>query len=193
MKSHDLQRRLLLLEPQTRSALFSYRQAQVLFADEAEKTLYQALRRHQKNGIIEQVCKGVWQNPMSRYIENDTRLEELALLLRPDHYNVVSLETVLSQASVISQQMFAYLTVMTTGQSKCFKTPFGTLELTHTKRKLTELSRYKVPPGHRLPWVGVDVAYRDLKRVGRNVDLVDEEVLEEILSGTSSVTTGVNH
>ncbi len=178
MKSLELLNRLKQLELQTQTALFSYNQAKVLFADENEKTMYTALCRHAKNGVIERVCKGVWLNPLSRYANSDTRLEELALLLRPDHYNYVSMETVLSQASIISQQMFGYLTVMTTGSSKTIKATFGTLEFTHTKRDLIELSRHRVPEGHQLPWANIDTAYRDLKRSGRNVNMIDMDMLK---------------
>ncbi|MBL4909515.1 MAG: hypothetical protein JKX78_05745 [Alteromonadaceae bacterium] len=180
MKALELQRRLQQLELQTNTALFSYSQAKVLFAEENEKTMYTALCRHTKKGVIENVCKGVWLNPLSQFAKNDTRLEELALLLRFDCYNYVSLETVLSQASVISQQMFSYLTVMTTGASKLIKASFGTIEFTHTKRSLSELSCYKIPQGHKLPWASVDIAYRDLKRVGRNVEMVDMNELQQI-------------
>lgn len=182
MKSLDLQHRLKELEEQTQSALFSYNQAKVLFAGENEKTLYTALRRHAKNGVIEHVCKGIWLNPLSRFANNDTRLEELALLLRPDQYNYVSMETVLSQAGVISQQMFGYLTVMTTGSSKVIKATFGTLELTHTKRNLIEVSRHRIPEGHRLPWADLETAYRDLKRSGRNVEMVDRVELRQAIT-----------
>ena len=122
MKSLLLQHRLSQLEQQTKTALFSYNQARILVADENEKTMYTALCRLSKKGVIERVCKGVWLNPLSHFIANDTRLEELTLLLRPDHYNYVSMETVLSQLGIISQQMFGYLTVMTTGSSKIIKT-----------------------------------------------------------------------
>ena len=184
MKSLELLNRLKQLELQTQTALFSYNQAKVLFADESEKTMYTALCRHAKNGVIERVCKGVWLNPLSSLANNDTRLEELALLLRPDHYNYVSMETVLSQASIISQQMFGYLTVMTTGSSKIIKATFGTLEFTHTKRDLIELSRHSVPGGHKLPWANIDTAYRDLKRSGRNVNMIDMEMLKRSLDAT---------
>jgi hypothetical protein len=178
MKLLDLQQRLSELEQQTHSALFSYKQAKVLFADETENAMYTALCRHTKNGVIARVCKGVWINPLSRYANNDTRLEELTCLLRPDSFNYVSLESVLSQASVISQQMFGYLTLMTTGASKTIKTSFGTLEMIHTKRALTEVSSHKIPQGRRLPWADVKTAFRDLKRIGRNVDMVDTSELE---------------
>ena len=182
MKQFELQQRLAQLEQQTHTALFSYRQAKVLFFDENEKTLYAALCRHTKNGIIQRVCKGVWLNPMSQFATNDTRLEELALLLRPEHYNYVSMETVLSQASVISQQMFAYLTVMTTGAGLTVKASFGTLELVHTKRKWQNIQLSNVPSGHKMPWADAATAYRDLKRVGRNVDMVDEQELQQYLA-----------
>lgn len=181
MKTLEMQQRLQQLELQTNTALFSYNQAKVLFSDENEQTMYTALCRLTKKGVIQKVCKGVWLNPLSRFAQNDTRLEELALLLRFDHYNYVSLETVLSQASIISQQMFSYLTVMTTGASKIIKASFGTLEFTHTKRDLIELSQYKVPVGHKMPWASVDIAYRDLKRIGRNLDMIDMNELQDYL------------
>jgi len=180
MKLLVLQQRLHDVEQQTHSALFSYKQARVMFADENENAMYTALCRHTKKGVIERVCKGVWINPLSRYANNDTRLEELTCLLRQDSFSYVSLESVLSQASVISQQMFGYLTVMTTGASKTIKTPFGTLEMIHTKRPLTEVSSHKTPQGRLLPWADVKTAYRDLKRVGRNIDMVDASQLEVI-------------
>lgn len=178
MKLLELQQSLNELEKQTHSAMFSYKQARVLFADENEHAMYTALCRHTKKGVIERVCKGIWINPLSRFANNDTRLEELTCLLRPDSFSYVSLESVLSQASVISQQMFGYLTVMTTGASKTIKAPFGTLEMIHTKRPLTEVSSHKTPQGRVLPWADVKTAYRDLKRVGRNVEMVDESQLE---------------
>jgi hypothetical protein len=116
---------------------------------------------------------------MSKYAKNDTRLEELALLLRPAHYNYISLETVLSQASIISQQMFGYLTVMTSGASNTIKTNFGTLELTHSKRDLIEFTQHKIIENHKLPWASVNIAYRDLKRIGRNLEMIDEEMLRK--------------
>jgi len=190
MKYLELLNRLKQLELQTQTALFSYSQAKVLFADENEKTMYTALCRHAKNGVIKRVCKGVWLNPLSRFANNDTRLEELALLLRPDHYSYVSMETVLSQASIISQQMFGYLTVMTTGSSKTIKATFGTLEFTHTKRDLIELSRHCVPEGHKLPWANIDTAYRDLKRSGRNVNMVDMDMLKRSLDAIFTSNKG---
>ena len=180
MKRLELQHRLNEVEALTQSAMFSYKQARVMFAEESEHSMYTALCRHTKSGVIHRVCKGVWINPFSRYANSDTRLEELTRLLRPNCFNYVSLETVLSQASVISQQMFGYLTVMTTGTSKTVKTPFGTLELTHTKRPATDIFRHQIPEGRRIPWADVKTAYRDLKRVGRNVHMVDEDELLEL-------------
>ncbi len=61
-------------------------------------------------------------------------LERIAVTLRSGHYNYLSLESALLAYGIISQVPLAGITVMTTGRSGIFDTPFGRIEFIHTKR-----------------------------------------------------------
>ncbi|PHM28446.1 hypothetical protein [Xenorhabdus budapestensis] len=60
--------------------------------------------------------------------------KDLAKAMRRGEYNYVSLESALSEYGAISQIPIDRLTVMTTGRKGTYKTPFGIIEFTHTKR-----------------------------------------------------------
>ena len=87
-------------------------------------------------------------------------MEEIALKLRPGELSYVSLESALSMYGWISQIPLGVLTVMTTGRTGQFKTPWGTIENTHWD------------PNRKFMVATANAAYRDLKRAGRNLDLV---------------------
>ena len=100
--------------------------------------------------------------------------------MRLGEYNYVSLESALSEYGVISQIPIDRLTVMTTGRSSTYKTFFGVIEYTHTKRSLTDIIQgIHQQPNRPLRVASKEVAWRDLKRVGRNTDLVNLEELDE--------------
>jgi uncharacterized GH25 family protein len=56
------------------------------------------------------------------------------------------------------------------------KTPFGIIEFTHTKRTITKVFNGAIIiEGRPLPFAKVETVKRDLRRVGRNVEMMDEE------------------
>ena len=72
------------------------------------------------------------------------------------------------------------LTVMTTGRKGIYKTVFGVIEYTHTKRSTQEILNSMQQVNNRpLRIASKQAAWRDLKRVGRNTDMVDKEILNE--------------
>ena len=141
------------------------------------------MKRLADQGVLTRAARGVYVNPHARSRPPDAR-RGLLRFLRPREINYVSLESKLSEAGVISQIATA-LTCMTTGSPGRFETPWGAIEFTHTDRKIR---------------VGVDViaqddgtleatmrtALRDLRRVGRNLDLIDDETLAEAISEDES-------
>lgn len=71
------------------------------------------------------------------------------------------------------------LTLMTTGRRGEYSTPFGVIEFTHTARSVLDVLDGTLDFGRPLRIATRRTAYRDLKRVGRNLHLVDQIALDE--------------
>ena len=82
-------------------------------------------------------------------------------------------------AAAISQIPIDRLTIVTTGRKGEYKTPFGTIEFTHTKRTVSDIINQIHNIGRPLRFASKHAALRDLKRVGRNMHLVDEAIIHE--------------
>jgi hypothetical protein len=72
--------------------------------------------------------------------------------------------------------MFDRITIMTTGRKGTITTAFGVIEFTHTKRSINELSNNVYYDDE----IGIfrattEQAIKDLRRVGRNVEMIMPE------------------
>jgi len=143
---------------------------QQLFPEDNRARL-KALAQHQKTGLITHVARGLYINPRARSLPSDV-LISLVQFLRPWDFKYLSLESALSETGAISQ-IPSRLTLMTTGRSQTFETPYGTIEFVHTAQKPEKL-RHEVfwDSRRKLPVATPKRALADLKRVGRNVGLV---------------------
>jgi hypothetical protein len=130
-------------------------------------------------GVLIRASRGVYVNPHARSKPPDTR-RGLLRFLRPREINYVSLESKLSEAGVISQITTA-LTCMTTGSAGRFETPWGAVEFTHTDRKIG-IGTDVVARDDGTLEATARTALRDLRRVGRNLDLIDDEILAEVIT-----------
>lgn len=149
---------------------FSSATLSLLFPEDS-RAMLKALARHQQAGLIQRVARGLYVNPRARSLPPDL-LSTLVPFLRPWDFNYLSLESALSEAGWISQ-IPSRLTLMTTGRSQTFETPYGTLEFIHTARKPEKLRDELVYDSRReLAVATPSRALRDLKRVGRNLDLI---------------------
>jgi len=150
-----------------------------LFPDESPKTLSESLNRLVKDGLLRRACRGIYVNEHAASFDANI-IEHIAKALRRGHYNYISLESMLSEHGVISQIPIDRLTVMTTGRGGTYKTPYGVIEFTHTKRPISEIINHIKSIDQRpLRIVGKEIAWRDLKRVGRNIHLVDRSTLDD--------------
>jgi hypothetical protein len=89
-------------------------------------------------------------------------------------YCYVSLESRLSELGLISQ-IPGVLTLMTSGRSQRYETLYGAIEFTHTQRdvpSLCEADEIVYDNDRAIHVATADCALRDLKRVGRNLNLV---------------------
>ena len=122
--------------------------------------------------FLERISKGLYLFSFSIHKKNYL-LENIAIFLRPGHYNYLSLESALAQYGVISQIPVDRITVMTTGRKGKYVTNYGIIEFTHTKRSILDVLENTLVVNTPLRLATKKTAFRDLKRVGRNLHLVD--------------------
>ncbi|WP_318375665.1 type IV toxin-antitoxin system AbiEi family antitoxin [Enterobacter sp.] len=147
-----------------------------IFAEDSPKTLQAGLNRLVKDGLLARPVRGIYVFNFAHSQDSYT-IEHIARALRRGEYNYVSLESALSEYGIISQIPIDRLTVMTTGRKGTYATPFGTIEFTHTKRQQQDILAGVVQTNRPLKIATPEYALRDLKRVGRNVHLVNEKAL----------------
>lgn len=147
-----------------------------IFHEDSPRTLQAGLSRLVADGLLERPVRGVYVFTLSRNPSTHT-VEEVAKALRRGEYNYVSLESALSEYGAISQLPLNRLTVMTTGRKGTYPTPYGTIEFTHTKRPAQKLLSRMTDAKRPLKLATPDAAWSDLKRVGRNIHLVDKQEL----------------
>jgi len=147
-----------------------------LFSGDRRKTLLASLRRLVDEGVLGRACRGVYVFLLPGNSAPDL-IEHIAVALRRGDYSYVSLESALSTYGAISQIPIDRLTAMTTGRSGLYRTPWGVIEFTHTKRSSMDILGNTRRIGRPLRMATPQAAWRDLKRVGRNTHLVDPECL----------------
>jgi hypothetical protein len=141
------------------------------------------MKRLADQGVLTRAARGVYVNPHARSRPSDVR-RALLRFLRPREITYVSLESKLSEAGAISQ-IASTLTCMTTGSRGWFETPWGAIEFTHTDRAIT-MGADVVLQSDGTWEATTRTALRDLRRVGRNLDLIDNETLAEVMSEEES-------
>lgn len=153
--------------------VFTKQDLSKLFYEDKYKALTEGLNRLIKDGIIKRACRGVYVNEHAKSFDSYV-VEYIAKALRRGEYNYVSLESMLSEYGVISQIPIDRLTVMTTGRKGIFKTHYGVIEFTHTKKAISDiLSRVIQVEKRPLRVATKALALQDLKNVGRNVKMVN--------------------
>ena len=178
MKTRDAIRAFAELDQEGRR-VFTTSDLREIFSGEKEKTFSEGLRRLVGTGQLERIQRGIYVNRGSVRSWYGYP-EELAAVIRRGHRNYVSLECALSAWGIISQVPYAYLSVMTTGRKGITRTRNGWIEFTHTARQGLDLEADTVDTGLALRLATPQAALRDLRRVGRNLHMVDmEEYAEE--------------
>jgi hypothetical protein len=136
------------------------------------------MKRLADQGVLIRASRGVYVNPRARSMPSDVR-GGLIRFLRPRELTYVSLESKLSEVGAISQVATA-LTCMSTGSPGRFDTPWGSIEFTHSDRPIAVGTDVHARDDGVLE-ATVERSARDLRRVGRNTDLIDEKILAEAI------------
>ena len=140
------------------------------------------LSRAVKSGVLRRVCRGIYYYPVAGYrVEN--LLFHAAARLRAGELNYLSLETVLSEAGVISQVPMNWITLMSSGRSHVVNCgEYGRIEFVHTDQKAGKLAGELSFDRERRLWrASVKQAMRDLRVTRRSQDLINKEVANEFV------------
>lgn len=140
------------------------------------------LSRATKAGVLKRVCRGIYFYPVPDYPAWHL-LYHAAARLRAGEFNYLSLETVLSDAGVISQMPMNWISLMSSGRSHVVDCgDYGHIEFVHTAQRPDEVSgELTYDPNRRLWRASVWQALRDMKATRRSMELVDEEVMRELV------------
>ncbi len=102
--------------------------------------------------------------------------DKLALSLREAELCYVSFEDALSRWSVISQLPMT-LILATTGESGFYKTKFGRIEFVHVEHSKELILANTSEPYYTIRLAKKMFAFEDLKKIDRNMHLIDYEEL----------------
>lgn len=150
------------------------------FPQEKDKSFEKSLQRLVADGILQRVAKGVYVNTMAKSKKGQV-VEDIAAVLRRGHFSYVTRESMLSEYGVISQVPLSRITLMTTGAKGLYETPYGTIEFAHTKRRPAQLiQRTRTVKGRPLRIATKQAAVADLRRAGRNVNMIDAAELTDV-------------
>ena len=162
--------------------LFSLSDLSALLPQLKENAFKALISRAVKNEILQRVCRGIYLYPLRGY-QSGLLLYKVAARLRAHEFNYLSLESVLSDAGVISQIPLNWITLMSSGRSHIINCgDFGHIEFIHTQKSLAKLEQQLIYDKNCGLWrCSVSQALQDMKDTGRNMELIDWEVAHELI------------
>lgn len=156
---------------------FKLKQIKMFFDKESKQSIQMSLNRHTRDGLIVRCAKGVYANPRGE--KPAWRLEYLAGVLRNYKTFYLSLETLLSEHSLISQ-IPNRLTFVSQGRSQTFYTPYGIIEFTHTSTNHKNFLKDCYFDSDRKIYIAnPEKAINDIYRHNRSVDLYEEQLAKD--------------
>ena len=162
--------------------LFAVSDFYSVFPNHSYAALKVVLSRAVKDGLLMRVCRGIYLNPRVEY-PRGLLLYHTAAKLRAGEFNYLSLETVLSEAGVISQIPIAWISLMGSGRSYTVDCgDFGSIEFIHTKKHPNDIANRLVYDTRCRLWrAKVGLALDDMRSTGRSMELIDWRAADELV------------
>lgn len=162
--------------------LFTLSDLSSVLPNHSRAALLIILSRAVKKGLLERICRGLYLYPDTNP-QDGLLLYHAAARLRASDFNYLSLESVLSDAGVISQIPIGWITLMSSGRNRivdCGR--FGRIEYIHTRRPAAKLAKQLSWDGRIHLWrASVALALKDLKHTHRSQDLIDWELANDLI------------
>ena len=163
-------------------SLFALSDLRAAMPDLSDAALHVLLNRAVGKKVLARVCRGIYVREQA--MTNDgLLLFHVAVRLRANAFNYISLESALSDAGVISQLPQQWVTIMSSGRSNTISCGrWGNIEFVHTRntpQKVAERVSYDTRCGM---WrATIDLALQDMRRARRPMDLINRELADELI------------
>jgi predicted transcriptional regulator of viral defense system len=162
--------------------VFSLSDLHALLPQHQEGAFKSIVTRLEKREDLVRVCRGIYMLPESPLHGSDL-LGHTATRLRAGGFNYLSLETVLSDAGIISQVPVNRIILMSSGRSNvisCGK--YGSIEFIHTRKKASELAPHLSYDSRYGLWrASCAQALQDMRDTGRDTGLINPEATHEFV------------
>lgn len=160
--------------------LFSLSDLKCALPEQSMGAFKALIGRSEKIGLLKRICHGLYLYPAVAYPKGMV-LFHAAARLRANTFNYLSLETVLSDAGIISQMPINWISLMSSGRSHIVSCrEFGHIEYIHTKRRPIDLADQLIYDSRCRLWrASVSLALKDMQVTRRNTDLIDQEAANE--------------
>ncbi len=123
--------------------------------------------------ILRRVAQGIYECTLTPP-DSHTALYQIIKKMRPGFLTYISLESQLSYSGDISQVVFDRVTLMTKGRAGTFNTPYGVIEMTHTKKPIRVLMpNLYFDADIKMYRATTQQAIADLKACKRNLHLLE--------------------
>lgn len=162
--------------------LFTLRDMSAAMPECSNEVFKVMVSRATRNGSLRRLCRNLYLYEKVDY-PRDLVLYHAAARLRAHCFTYLSLETVLSDAGVISQIPLNWITLMSSGREGLIEcTGFGTIEFIHTERKPSQAAPELSWDFRCRLWRATPrLALVDMRTTRRPLDLVDMDALNEPL------------
>jgi len=162
--------------------LFMLSDLRAVLPEHSQTAFKTLVSRAEKKRLLKRVCRGVYLYPKVDYARGLVLFHTVARL-RAGDFNYLSLESVLSDAGVISQIPMNWITVMSSGRTNTISCgDFGTIEFVHTQRRPARIYSKLIYDFRCRMWrASVKLAIKDMKITQRNMDLIAWDAVHELV------------
>lgn len=162
--------------------LFSLGDLRVVSPEQTPGAFKAMVSRAVKTGLLKRICRGLYLYPKVP-CDAGLVLYHSAARLRAHEFNYLSLESVLSDAGVISQVPTHWITLMSSGRSNIIDCgAWGHIEFIHTRNSPVALSNQLTYDSRCHLWrASVSQAIKDMQRTRRSTDLIDWDFAHEFI------------
>ena len=161
--------------------LFALSDLRAAVPDISDTAFRNLLSRAVRSGLLARVCRGLYLHGAD--YPRGLVLFHAAARLRADAFNYLSLETVLSDAGVISQIPINWITLMSSSRSSVIRCgDWGTIEYVHTDKPPDAIEdQLQYDRRYGLWRATVALAMQDMRATRRSLDLIDKDALDELV------------